>query len=79
MTMNSDIIIDVVIPVINKDLGTLPYVIDSVRKYVRHPINRIFVVAPTSRKIESVCHRQAVQTLPFTVFSQKKGLLSQEG
>ncbi|TVY02113.1 DUF6492 family protein [Cohnella terricola] len=58
MSSNSDIIIDVVIPAIDKDLGTLPYVIDSVRKYVRHPISRIFVVSPNSPNIKAVCHRK---------------------
>jgi len=58
LSSNSDIIIDVVIPAIDKDLGTLPYVIDSIRKYVRHPISQIFVVAPNSPKIKDVCHRK---------------------
>jgi len=58
LASNSDITIDVVIPAINKDLGTLPYVIDGVRKYVRHPISRIFVVAPDSSKIKAVCYRK---------------------
>ncbi|RCX21495.1 hypothetical protein DFP94_102248 [Fontibacillus phaseoli] len=30
--------INVLIPVIEKDLETLPYVIDGIRKYVQHPI-----------------------------------------
>lgn len=50
--------IDVVIPAIDKDLGTLPYVIDSVRKHVAHPIGRIFVVAPSSPRIQDVCRRK---------------------
>lgn len=50
--------IDVVIPTITKDLGTLPHVIDSVRKHVKHPIGRIFVVAPESQKIKAVCIRK---------------------
>jgi len=58
LSSNSGFIIDVVIPAIDKDLGTLPHVIDSIRKYVRHPIGRIFVVAPYSPKIKAVCHRK---------------------
>ncbi|OBY76839.1 hypothetical protein BBG47_24830 [Paenibacillus sp. KS1] len=56
LASNSDIKIDVVIPAIDKDLDTLPHVIDGVRKYVRHPIGQIFVVAPNSPKIKAVCH-----------------------
>ncbi|MFD0670101.1 DUF6492 family protein [Cohnella sp. GCM10027633] len=51
-------VIDVVIPAIDKDLGTLPYVIDSARKHVAHPIGRIAVVAPDSRGIRAVCKRK---------------------
>ncbi len=32
--LNRAPMIDVLIPAIEKDLGTLPYVIDSVRRYV---------------------------------------------
>ncbi|WP_027084634.1 DUF6492 family protein [Cohnella panacarvi] len=50
--------IDVVIPAIDKDLGTLPYSIDSVRKYVAHPIGRIYIVAPSSNAIQALCKRK---------------------
>jgi len=50
--------IDVVIPAIDKDLGTLPYAIDSVRRYVAHPIGRIYIVAPRSRAIQALCERK---------------------
>ncbi|WCN37922.1 DUF6492 family protein [Aneurinibacillus uraniidurans] len=50
--------IDVLIPVIEKDLGTLPFVIDSVRKHVQHPIGNIFIVAPPSEKIKNVCKQK---------------------
>lgn len=51
--------IDVVIPAIDKDLGTLPYAIDSVRKYVAHPIGRIYIVAPGSNAIQALCERKS--------------------
>jgi len=38
--------IDIVIPVIDKDAETLPYVIDSARKHIRHPIKDIYLVCP---------------------------------
>lgn len=58
--------IDVVIPAIDKDLGTLPYVIDSVRKHVAHPIGRIFIVAPDSPRIKAVCRRKGCTFVPET-------------
>ncbi len=38
--------IDIVIPVIDKDSETLPYVVDSVRENVKHPIGEVFFVCP---------------------------------
>lgn len=58
VSSNKGITIDVVIPAIDKDLGTLPYVIDGVRRHVAHPIGRIFVVAPGSARIKAVCRRK---------------------
>ncbi|ANE46232.1 hypothetical protein SY83_08060 [Paenibacillus swuensis] len=51
--------IDVFIPAIEKDLGTLPYVIDSLRKYVRHPLGTIYIVSPESSKIRRMCARKS--------------------
>jgi hypothetical protein len=50
--------IDVLIPAIEKDLGTLPHTIDGIRKYVRHPIGRIIVISPDSSKIKALCRRK---------------------
>lgn len=47
--------IDVLIPAIEKDLDVLPHSIDSVRKQVRHPIGKIFIVGPENKKIKSLC------------------------
>ncbi|MBB6671371.1 DUF6492 family protein [Cohnella nanjingensis] len=46
------------IPAIEKDLGTLPHVIDAVRLHVRHPIGRIYVVSPESERIRKLCKRK---------------------
>jgi hypothetical protein len=46
--------IDVLIPAIEKDLATLPHVIDSVRKHVSHPIGRIYIISPNSRRIRNL-------------------------
>ncbi|WP_379153632.1 DUF6492 family protein [Paenibacillus sp. sgz5001063] len=64
--------IDVLIPAIEKDLATLPYVIDSLRRYVRHPISHIYIVSPNSNRIRSLCARKncifvdETTVLPFT-------------
>lgn len=53
--VNSDVKIDVIIPLIEKDLEILPYTIDGIRKNLKHPIGRIIVVAPDSKKIKTKC------------------------
>lgn len=50
--------IDILIPAIEKDLGTLPFVIDSVRNYVKHPIGKIFIVAPARKKMIDLCRNK---------------------
>ncbi|MDR6549976.1 DUF6492 family protein [Paenibacillus qinlingensis] len=49
---------DVLIPAIEKDLGTLPLVIDSIRKYLKHPIGEIIIVAPMKKRIIELCSRK---------------------
>lgn len=58
MHIESDLPIDVVIPVADKDLEVLPFSIDGVRMNVRHPIMNIWVIAPVSRGIQLVCDRK---------------------
>ncbi|MFP3392401.1 DUF6492 family protein [Brevibacillus sp. SIMBA_040] len=55
---NSSIKIDVLIPAIEKDLGTLPYVIDSIHKQVKHPVGKIMVISPPSKRIQALCRRK---------------------
>lgn len=50
--------IDVLIPAIEKDLATLPYVIDAVRTHVKHPIGRILIVAPKKTRILDFCRKK---------------------
>lgn len=50
--------IDIVIPAIDKDLETLPLVIDSVRKMVKHPLGTIYIVSPKSPRIQSLCKQK---------------------
>ncbi|WP_308638204.1 DUF6492 family protein [Paenibacillus silvisoli] len=55
---SSKVKIDVFIPAIEKDLGTLPYVINAVRKQVKHPIGRFLIVSPNSSRIKALCKRK---------------------
>lgn len=43
--------IDLVIPVIDKDAGTLPYVIDSAREYIHHPLGELYLVCPPDSRL----------------------------
>ncbi|MCV9952131.1 DUF6492 family protein [Paenibacillus sp. BT-177] len=47
--------IDVLIPAIEKDLATLPLVIDSLRRHVQHRIATIYIVSPQSTKLRRLC------------------------
>jgi hypothetical protein len=47
--------IDVLIPAIEKDLATLPYVIDAVRTHVKHPIGEILILAPKKQLLIDFC------------------------
>lgn len=42
----SSLPIDLVIPVVDKDAETLPFVIDSAREFIRHPIADVYLVCP---------------------------------
>lgn len=50
--------IDVLIPAIEKDLGTLPHVIDGIRKQVKHPLGSLMIVSPDSEAIKALCRRK---------------------
>jgi len=51
----SKLLIDVLIPVKELDYDVLPYVINSIRTYVKHPIGGIFVVGSPNTKLEEIC------------------------
>lgn len=54
----SSLPIDVIIPIVAKDLDILPYAIKSIQLHVKHPIGRIYIVAPNSQAIRSVAEAQ---------------------
>lgn len=47
--------IDVIIPVIEKDLAILPYCLEGVRRCVPHRISRIYLVAPPLASVMDFC------------------------
>ena len=54
----SDVKLDILMPVLEKDLVTLPHALEGIRKYLRHPINDIFIVAPESPLIKAFCKEE---------------------
>ncbi|MCL6442604.1 MAG: DUF6492 family protein [Alicyclobacillus sp.] len=50
--------IAVLIPVIEKDMPVLPYVIRSIRRFVAHPISEIVVVSPPSKGLHDLCQAE---------------------
>jgi len=53
--VSSPVSLDIVIPVIEKDLAILPHAIAGVRQWVNHPIKNIYVISPESPKINEIC------------------------
>ena len=50
----SDVPLDVLIPVIAKDLPILPICVSSIRRFVRHPVRRIYLIARPDAQIAAV-------------------------
>ncbi len=61
---NGRIKIDVLIPAIDKDLETLPFVIDAIRKQVKHPIGQMMIVSPDSPGIKALCAKKNCTFVP---------------
>ena len=59
----SNIELDVVLLLIEKDLEVAPRVIDSVRKHVKQPIQNIYVVAPINEQIRAFCELKNVHLI----------------
>lgn len=53
--------IDVVIPIIAKDLHILPLCLEGVRQCVAHPIKDIYIVAPDQQEIVQFCEEQQLK------------------
>ncbi|MES7360923.1 MULTISPECIES: DUF6492 family protein [unclassified Sphingomonas] len=50
-----DLPVDIVIPAIDRDLPTLPLVIDGVRRNIAHDVRTIYIVAPRTPVMQSFC------------------------
>lgn len=53
--VKSNIKLDIIIPAIKKDLNILPLTIASVRKFLRHPIGKIYIVGPQDKAMINFC------------------------
>ena len=58
--------IDVVIPIIAKDLTILPLCLQGVRRCVAHPIKQIYIVAPSQPEIIEFCDKYQLQFVDET-------------
>lgn len=64
--------LDIVIPVIEKDLKILPLALAGIRECVQNPVSEIYVVAPESGAIEELCRNERVVFVPeSTVFGDR--------
>ncbi|UZR92531.1 DUF5672 family protein [Chondrinema litorale] len=52
--ISSQLPLDIIIPVVEKDLVTIPYVIDFAKQNIKHPIGKIYLISPSSEKIKKV-------------------------
>jgi hypothetical protein len=58
--------IDVVIPIVAKDLHILPLCLEGVRQQVAHPIKDIYIVAPAEQEIISFCEANRLRFVDET-------------
>lgn len=58
---HSSVDIDLIIPVLEKDLTILPLCLNAARRFVVHPIRRIYLVAPPSEKMMAFAAEQGVE------------------
>jgi hypothetical protein len=64
--LSSDVPVDVLIPVAEKDLPLLPHVLRALRAHLRHPLAQILIVAPESSAVRAVCRAEGAQFMPET-------------
>jgi hypothetical protein len=57
----SNLTIDIFMPVIEKDAQMLPLSLDGIRSYIKHPINKIFIVGPDSAVLKRIAQEKNCQ------------------
>jgi hypothetical protein len=58
--IHSPVPLDIVIPIVEKDIESAEHVVNSVRAFVMHPLGKIYFVAPESQRIRDLAHRMGV-------------------
>ena len=61
MSLRSALPIDVVIPAAEKDADVLPLAIDGIRRNIRHPVSKVFIVGPPSERIQNLSRKKACE------------------
>lgn len=82
---SSQVPIDVIIPVIEKDIDTLLLTIESARSNILQPITNIYLIAPESEKLRKIASEKnckfVLEDTIFPVFSnnkKRKGWIKQQ-
>jgi len=60
--------VDVIIPCTEKSMKVLPWVVASLRRYLRHPIGEIFVISGASEAIRQFCNKEGIVNIDETEF-----------
>ncbi|MBP7496984.1 MAG: hypothetical protein KA792_04900 [Bacteroidales bacterium] len=69
--------LDIIIPAIDKDIETLPYVIDAAKKNIKHPIDKIFIVAPETIKLKELsCKLNCIFINEKSVLGYNKSIIN---
>ncbi len=53
--------IDIVIPIVRKDIAILPLCIEGIKSCVSHPVKAIYIVAPDDEEIISFCKANGIK------------------
>lgn len=56
--IKSELQIDVVFPTIAKDFEVVGPMIDSVRQYLKHPVENIYIISPPTEEIKTLCKQK---------------------
>ncbi len=63
-SFKSDVKLNIMIPVIEKDLQMLPYSLQGLRENLRHPLGKIFIVSPEKGIYKTFCKENDCFYLP---------------